>query len=113
MIQCFGKYAIPALASFNHNDDGIDFFLTVYSVFIIDTVQTIMTGVDAYYWFGTGFGDLTHLGNVYISYVDVPILGSVLALLGQMFLCYRIYILSKNKWGPLFLFAVRKSLWPR
>lgn len=70
-----------------------------------------MTAVDAYYWFASGFGDLTHLGNVYLSVFDVPVLGSVLAILGQTFLCYRIYILSgRHKWLPILLFAVRRSL---
>jgi len=80
--------------------------LFVYSVFVIDTLQTLMTAVDACYWFASGFGDLTHLGNVYLSVFDVPILGSVLALLGQTFLCYRIYILSKDKWIPALLFTI-------
>ncbi|KAF9465672.1 hypothetical protein BDZ94DRAFT_296095 [Collybia nuda] len=45
----------------------------VYSVFIIDTLQTIMTAVDAYYWFASGFGDLTHLGT------DIPLLPDLCA----------------------------------
>ncbi|KAF9465739.1 hypothetical protein BDZ94DRAFT_300092 [Collybia nuda] len=82
----------------------IQFF--VYSVFLVDTVQTFMTAVDAYYWFSSGFGDLRHLGDVYLSSFDVPILGCLLAILGQTFLCYRIYVLGQKKWVPLLLFAI-------
>ncbi|KAF9465686.1 hypothetical protein BDZ94DRAFT_1306756 [Collybia nuda] len=82
----------------------IQFF--VYVVFLIDTAQTLMMAVDAFYWFSSGFGDLRHLGNVYLSSFDVPIMGCLLAILGQTFLCYRIYVLGQKKWIPILLFAI-------
>jgi hypothetical protein len=34
---------------------------TVYFVFLLETVQTALTGADVYYWFAVGFGDLEGL----------------------------------------------------
>jgi hypothetical protein len=71
-----------------------------------------MIAADAYYWFASGFGDMTHLVNVFLSPFDVPLLGSLLAIIVQSFLCYRVYVLGRNKWLPLVLFAVSECAWP-
>lgn len=65
-----------------------------------------MTGADAFYWFCSGFGDITHLGNVYISFFDTPMLGSLMALIVQSFFCYRIWVLSKSNILPVFLWLL-------
>ncbi|PPQ77818.1 hypothetical protein CVT25_015312 [Psilocybe cyanescens] len=67
----------------------------LYGVFLLDTLQTCMMGADAFYWFCSGFGDMGHLGNVYISAFDTPMLGGLMALLVQSFFCYRIWMLSQ------------------
>ena len=68
-----------------------------------------MQGADAFYWFCSGFGDLTHLSNVYISFFDTPMLGAAIALMVQIFFCYRIWVLSKSKIIPAFIFLVRDA----
>jgi len=71
----------------------------VYSVFLIETVQTGLTGADLYYWFVSGFGNLGHLASPYVSAFDVPIIGSIVSLTVQLYFVYRIWVLSgRSSW---------------
>jgi len=70
----------------------------VYSIFFLETLQTALSGADLYYWFAAGFGDVARLNTPYISFFDVPILGSVVSLCVQFFFVYRIWVLSKKRW---------------
>jgi len=71
--------------------------LVVYTIFLLETVQTALSGADLYYWFAAGFGKFDHLVNPFASFVDLPILGSVVALSVQFFFVYRIRVLSDNR----------------
>lgn len=53
-----------------------------------------------WYWFGAGYGNLEHLSNPYISAFDTPMLGALIALIVQLFFCYRIRVLSQSWWLP-------------
>ncbi|KAH9053820.1 hypothetical protein EDB87DRAFT_1689830 [Lactarius vividus] len=79
--------------SYNFPGDRTLLKLLVYSVFLVETVQTTLTGVDLYYWFVSSFGNLDHL-TVHLSGFDVPIIGSVVSLTVQVFFVYRIWVLS-------------------
>ena len=68
----------------------------VYGIFLLETLQTALSGADIYYWFASGFGNMLHLGNPYISPFDTPVLCSLIALLVQGFFCYRIWLLIKS-----------------
>ncbi|KAH8988333.1 hypothetical protein EDB92DRAFT_2011456 [Lactarius akahatsu] len=81
--------------SYNFPGDRTLLKLLVYSVFLVETVQTALTGVDLYYWFVAGFGNLDHL-TVHLSGFDVPIIGSVVSLTVQVFFVYRIWVLSER-----------------
>ena len=70
----------------------------VYGVFLLETVQTALTGADLYYWFASGFGNMVHLTNPYLSAFDTPMLGSIIALIVQGFFCYRIWRFNKSAW---------------
>jgi hypothetical protein len=75
-----------------------DVHFVVYSIFVLETLQTAFSGADLYYWFATGFGDVERLATPYFSYLDVPIMGSVVSLSVQFFFVYRIWVLSKKRW---------------
>jgi len=75
----------------------------VYGVFFLDTLQTIFTGVDAWYWFCEGYGNLIKLSNPYISAFDTPMMGSLIELIVQLFFCYRIFVLGQSPWLPGFI----------
>ncbi|KAF8231629.1 hypothetical protein L208DRAFT_1459197 [Tricholoma matsutake] len=74
----------------------------VFGIFILETLQVCLGGADIYYWFGSGFGNIYHLGSPYVSPFDTPMIGSLTAFIVQIFFCYRIWILQKNLW-PLCL----------
>ena len=77
-----------------HLNDGIS---EVYGIFLLETLQTALSGADMYYWFGSGYGNVDHLADPYASVFDVPIIGSVVAGTVQFFFVYRVWILSNKK----------------
>ena len=76
---------------------------TVYSVFLLETLQTALSGADLYYWFVSGYGNIDHLTSPYASSFDVPIMGSVVSLSVQFFFVYRIWVLASGKKGSWWL----------
>jgi len=84
---------------YNFPRDRTPLKLLVYSVFLVETVQTALTGADLYYWFVSGFGNLDHLSSSYLSNIDGPIIGSIVSFTVQLFFVYRIWILSgRSSW---------------
>ena len=75
-----------------------DIRFVVYIVFLLETVQTALSGADLYYWFAVGFGKTDHLLSSFFSFLDVPIMGSSVALIVQFFFVYRIWVLSEKRW---------------
>ena len=69
----------------------------MYSIFLLETVQTGLSGADLYYWFVSGFGNTGHLTAPFASFVDVQMMGSVVSLSVQFFFVYRIFVLSEKK----------------
>ena len=69
----------------------------VYAMFLIETIQTAMSGADLYYRFASGFGDMSRLANPYISAFEVPLIGAVVSLVVQYFFSYRVWVLSNKK----------------
>ncbi|KZV63585.1 hypothetical protein PENSPDRAFT_657208 [Peniophora sp. CONT] len=70
----------------------------VYLIFIVEAVQTAMTGADMYFWFMAGFGNVARLANSYISPIDIPFFVSLISLIVQQFFCYRIYMINRASW---------------
>ncbi|KAH8988327.1 hypothetical protein EDB92DRAFT_1948013 [Lactarius akahatsu] len=80
--------------SYNFPGDRTLLKLLVYSIFLVETLQTALTGADLYYWFVSGFGNMDHLSSPHLSAIDVPIIASIVSLTVQLFFMYRIWILS-------------------
>ena len=79
----------------------------VCAVFVLETVQTVLTGADVYYWFASGYGDLNRLSTPFASAIDVPIMGSIVSAMVQFFYAYRVWILSnKKRWLFTFICLV-------
>ncbi len=70
----------------------------MYTVFLLETVQTALTGADAYYWFASGYGDLNRLATPFASAIDVPIIESIVSAMVQYVYAYRVWILSNKSW---------------
>ena len=71
----------------------------VYIVFLLETLQTALSGGDLYYWFISGFGDIRHLASPFASAFDVPIIESVVSLIVEIYFAYRIWMLSAKQSG--------------
>ncbi|KAI0252247.1 hypothetical protein BJV78DRAFT_1281811 [Lactifluus subvellereus] len=82
---------------YNFQEDRKLLKLLVYAVFLLETLQTALSGADLYYWFVSGFGNVDHLNDPYMSAFDVPIIGSIVSLTVQFFFAYRVWVLSAKK----------------
>jgi hypothetical protein len=80
-----------------------DMLFVVYIVFFLETVQTAFSGADLYYWFAVGFGKPDHLFSPFLSFFDLSIMGSSVAVIVQFFFMYRIWVLSEKRWWWLFI----------
>ncbi|PPQ96541.1 hypothetical protein CVT26_006390 [Gymnopilus dilepis] len=80
----------------NFSDDSIRNKLLVYGAYIVEVVQTAMTGGDIYFWYASGYGNLSHLDDVNLGPADTPILCGIIASIVQCFFAYRIYTLRKS-----------------
>ncbi|KAJ6452407.1 hypothetical protein C8R45DRAFT_1193790 [Mycena sanguinolenta] len=78
----------------------------VYTICAIEFVQTMLMTHDAFSTFGYGFGDLTALTSLGLEWLALPIMSGLVSLIGQSFYAYRVYILSKSRRTPAFIFAV-------
>ncbi|KAH9032046.1 hypothetical protein EDB85DRAFT_1289153 [Lactarius pseudohatsudake] len=58
--------------SYNFPDDRRSVKFLAYFVFVLETVQTALTGADMYYWFVDGFGDVERLAHSHFSSVGLP-----------------------------------------
>ncbi|KAI0263185.1 hypothetical protein BC834DRAFT_957853 [Gloeopeniophorella convolvens] len=86
--------------SYNFPKDRRAIKLLVYGIFFMETLQTILSGADLYYWFVEGFGNLNHLVNPHTSPYNTPIIGAIISMTVQFFFSYRIWVMSgrKNAW---------------
>ncbi|PBK87054.1 hypothetical protein ARMGADRAFT_1086173 [Armillaria gallica] len=87
------------------NDRRIVKYL-VYGLYVIEIVQTILIAHDSFALFGYGFGDLEALAKLNFSWLTVPIMSGIVACVGQVFYAYRIFILSKSRNIPIFIFCI-------
>ncbi|KAJ6449762.1 hypothetical protein C8R45DRAFT_917127 [Mycena sanguinolenta] len=77
----------------------------VYTIYLLELVQTILITHDAFTNFGTGFGNTTTLRGVHFDWLTVPIMSGIVACIGQTFYAYRVYVLSRS-WGIPVLIVV-------
>jgi hypothetical protein len=59
-------------------------FLAVYGLYVIDLVQTCSATYDAFQWFVIGWGNVDMLYRLYTSWLNVPILSSVVGFVVQV-----------------------------
>jgi hypothetical protein len=77
---------------------------------VVETVQTILTGTDVYFWFIEGFGDVERLKQSHFAPIDIPLIHAVVSSLVQQYFCYRIWTLDKrSSWFCVVIAAVRVS----
>lgn len=69
----------------------------VYSIFLIETVETAFTGADLYHWFAADFGNYTNLNTLFTPFSELQISSSVVSLIVRLFFAYRILVLYKKR----------------
>ncbi|KAH9980836.1 hypothetical protein BGW80DRAFT_295683 [Lactifluus volemus] len=95
----YGVLCVQAYVySYNFPDDKRWLKFLCCFVFLLETAQTALTGVDVYRWFITGFGNLDSLRNPNVSAIDSPTMSGIVSLIVQLFYCYRIWTLRKQLW---------------
>ncbi|KAJ7123951.1 hypothetical protein C8R43DRAFT_1147630 [Mycena crocata] len=72
--------------------------LLVYFIFFVMLVCTCLNAADVEYWFGSGFGDISRFADPGYSRFYTPIMGSFIAMLVQLFFCYRIFVIKRAAW---------------
>ncbi|KAF8265007.1 hypothetical protein EI94DRAFT_399162 [Lactarius quietus] len=82
--------------SYNFPNDRRFIKFIAYFVFLLETIQTALTGADVYYWFIAGFGDVERLANSHFSPIDIAFMTGVTSLIVQGYFCYRIWVLDKR-----------------
>ena len=66
------------------------------AVFLLETTQTAFSCANLFYRFASGYGDMTRLVSIDLSFFG-PIIDSVVALIVQIFYVYRIWVLSEKR----------------
>ncbi|KAH9952893.1 hypothetical protein BC827DRAFT_207945 [Russula dissimulans] len=82
--------------SYNFAKDRKFLKILVYAIFLLETVQTVLSLVDLYYRFASGFGDIQRLIEPHLSPFDGPIIGAIVSVTVQYFFSYRVWMLSKK-----------------
>ncbi|KAJ7084819.1 hypothetical protein B0H15DRAFT_847710 [Mycena belliarum] len=70
--------------------------LLVGFVLFLELVETISNGHDVINIFGAGWGNMEALDDVGWAWFSVPVMGSIVACVGQLFYARRIYIIGHN-----------------
>ncbi|KAJ4477881.1 hypothetical protein C8J55DRAFT_606600 [Lentinula edodes] len=69
----------------------------VYLVYLLDWAQTCSATYDAFHWFVYGWGSIDALYDLYSTFLNVPILSSVIAAIVQAFFAWRIWRLTQSR----------------
>jgi hypothetical protein len=106
-LKLLGMQNFPSLLSLSTPDSSY----IVCAVFVLETVQTVLSGADVFYWFASGYGDLNRLDTPFASAFDVPIIESMVSAMVQCFYAYRVWVLSNKQswWFCLFIYLVGRS----
>ena len=106
-VSSYSARKLPLLLSFSAPDSSY----IVYTVFLLETLQTALTGADLYYWFASGYGDMNHLTSPFASPFDTPLMESMVSAMVQSFYAYRVWVLSnkQSRWFCLLILLVGRS----
>ncbi|KAG6872198.1 hypothetical protein C0995_012090 [Termitomyces sp. Mi166 len=77
---------------------------------VYETVQTALNGVDMYNWFAKGFGNISSFATPGLGAFYIAVMGSFMALIVQLFFCYRIWIINRAIWWWCLVIAAISGL---
>ena len=99
MINSASRFWVSLTFTLGHLPP-LNFFppFSVWFTYLLELAQVCCSAVDLYFWFGAGYGNLISLNTTHLSPFDTPFIGAIVALVVQLFFCYRIWKLKKNNW---------------
>ncbi|KAF7349359.1 hypothetical protein MSAN_01725700 [Mycena sanguinolenta] len=80
--------------------------IVVAFVAVAEILQTLANSRDSIRMFGAGWGNPQILEDIGWAWFSVPILGSLIASVGQIFFAWRIYIIAKSAYVPILITLV-------
>lgn len=80
--------------------------LLVLTILVLELVETLSSARDMIHIFGAGWGNMDALDDVGWAWFSVPVMGSIIASVGQLFYARRLYILSRNAYISLLVIFV-------
>ncbi|KZV95906.1 hypothetical protein EXIGLDRAFT_610004 [Exidia glandulosa HHB12029] len=106
---------LPQLYTYNthYPNDAAWMKALVYSLAILEVLQTCLVTADAFHWFVFGYGNMSRLDDTFLNSWDVPLLDAVVALVAQLFYCWRILILRPKSYiilGSIILVAIAQCV---
>ncbi|TFK32064.1 hypothetical protein BDQ12DRAFT_529916 [Crucibulum laeve] len=84
-------------------NDARGYKILVATVYLIETLQTILVAHDLFNIFATGFGNTESLAQIHLTWLTVCIICTVIASIVQILYAYRISLLSRSKVLPLLI----------
>ncbi|KAJ7113858.1 hypothetical protein C8R44DRAFT_795875 [Mycena epipterygia] len=78
----------------------------VYTVSVIEFVQTILLTYDIFMVFGYRFGDFSALTKIYFDWLTIPMLSGLVLFIGQSFYAFRMSVLSKSRIIPWLIVVI-------
>ncbi|KAF8157242.1 hypothetical protein B0H34DRAFT_712896 [Crassisporium funariophilum] len=82
-------------------DDPLRNKIVIYSVYLLEVVQTTVISQAAFHNFAAGFGDMGKLNEFGLLWFGVPILSGIVAFIAQSVYAYRVSVLSKANFIPI------------
>jgi len=70
----------------------------VYTVLILEILQTVIITRSAFHVFGDGYGNFSFFNDVELAWLDVPVITGIIAFIAEGFYAYRIKVLSQSYW---------------
>ncbi|KAJ7114547.1 hypothetical protein C8R43DRAFT_1078435 [Mycena crocata] len=86
--------------------DKISIKTMIYSVYALELVQTVLITHDAFETFGYGFGDVSTLTKPRSQWLTIAIMSGLVALIGQTFYAYRLFMFCKSQMLPLLIISI-------
>ncbi|KAJ7473172.1 hypothetical protein B0H11DRAFT_2037485 [Mycena galericulata] len=81
----------------NFPKDRLTMKFLVYFVYLLDLAQTGSATYDAFQWFIYGFGNAPNLYLRYSGFLNIPLLGSTIGAIVQIFYGWRIWSFSRSR----------------
>ncbi|KAI0087639.1 hypothetical protein BDY19DRAFT_907457 [Irpex rosettiformis] len=109
VLAAFLLFGISVMQLYTYSSrykDNIYIKVTVYGIFLLDILQSIIIAALGYYSLVTGWGRPSALGKLNWAFTSIPIVTGIIAAWVQGFYAWRIWVLSQWRVLPIFIILV-------